>query len=470
MNDVLKDAEDSVQPLASGDTALFYRAAIGVRGQGYHLPRFLRFDAAGHAGLGWNWMASLFTLNWLIYRKMWGYALAYIGMIAGACLVIFGVGKLVFDYSSALAWVLGLWLLVVAFVVPGLYANAWLYNHYNDRISDVLRKSSGVADAISQLTAVAPGARRLEKQLAMNAVLLMALLAPVLALQNWQGMMGNRTAGMALASSVPEVTAQTPVSAPAPAPSLTPLSPSPSASPTPALSQVLPSAAASAAPAASFAANAPAPAPLNAPAPSPAPPRPPSDVAASRDLVPKTDLVPLETVAPLAAPSVASPLVAQQPAPSYPARPVKPKRVVVAQADTNTGTTTAPPPASAHPSARLKAASQAAVAKRAQMGMGATGKAAPKTMVASATAPASPLNNGWRVQVGVFRQADNAQRVLSQVRALGIAVGTDTLINASGERLLRVMAGPFAQKMEAGQAAQRIQAQNLAAVLVPPSR
>ena len=37
-------------PLASGDTAYLYRAAIGAQGQDYYLRHFARFDGEGKTG------------------------------------------------------------------------------------------------------------------------------------------------------------------------------------------------------------------------------------------------------------------------------------------------------------------------------------------------------------------------------------------------------------------------------------
>ncbi|QBK03625.1 DUF2628 domain-containing protein [Hylemonella gracilis] len=553
---------DPFHPLASGDTALFYRAAIGVRGQGYHLPRFLRFDETGQAGLSWNWAASLFTFNWLVYRKMWGWALAYVGSLATAGLLVFGVGKLVFDYSSALAWMLGLWFVSVAYIVPGLYANVWLYGHYNDKISNVLRKSSGVVDTVSQLTAVAPGPHRLGRQLLANLLVLGALLAPVLAMQDWQRLGGNAWAKLASAVSreAPRQEAATPLALPQPAPTATQsasgrvastgaISPS-NASGTPgavaagvitqAAAATLPNAPTPAAhaskpvddaatrpvvafepafdatarsgrsgadlvPVTSFAANPVAAAPLNAPLPAPfSPPGAASGSAAS-----PADLVPLQAVT---VPSSRS----QPPA----ATPTAPRARQVAQADTSGATAgkragnvasgvvtqpavaPAPPTASSsaprrvasapsaplaegdkpQPSARLRAASQAAQAKRVTQSQGGVASAsmvpqadAASPLPVSAASAASPSTRSvgataWVVQAGVFRQADNAHRVLAQLQAMGLEASLENFPNNRGESLLRVVAGPYTQQAQAQQAAQRIQARSLPAMVMREAR
>jgi cell division septation protein DedD len=567
---------DPFHPLASGETALFYRTAIGVRGQNYHLPRFLRFDEKGQTGLSWNWMASLFTLNWLIYRKLWGLALAYVGALGLAVLLVFGVGKLVFDYSSALAWLLGLWIVSAAYIVPGLYANVWLYNHYNDKISEVLRTSSGVTDTISKLTAVAPGDQRLLRQLLANVLVLAVLLVPVLTLYDGQVLGGDNAAQLAdaadreaapqaaaprteppaapqaasgpvaagrvseapnAASSSPAVPIA-PVAASAPT---TPPVPSPVAAPAPVSSPVAanpPKAVDDAAtrpvvafepafnppsrggssggdmlPVASFAANPVAPAPLNEPLPTPFSPRTNAG---------PTDLVPLQSV-PLSPSRVQAP-AAQAPVPAQP-RPQRPTRVAQAEpapqapssASTRTGNvasgvvtqapvTPAPAPAptvSAYapvpaatppaapataprrvssapaesekpqPSARLRAASQAAQAKRAAQAQGQSSASPAAASVARAPVsnPArSAATPSWVVQAGVFRQANNAHRVAAQLQAMGIDAVLEEFPNNKGEPMLRVVAGPYALQSQAQQAAQRIQARSLPAMVMRETR
>lgn len=169
-------ATASANPLASGVTAELYRAAIGPRGQDYYLRQFTRFDANGKAGTSWHWPAYWSTFNWLVYRRMWGWALAYAGALLGLAFLIFGVGKLLFNYSDATALLLFLLLLTVAFVWPGLYANAWFYTHLNEKISAVLRESADVETARVALARQAPDNRRwLALVLANAAVLAIAV-------------------------------------------------------------------------------------------------------------------------------------------------------------------------------------------------------------------------------------------------------------------------------------------------------
>src|SRR3989338_4966840 len=87
---------------SEGDsTTAMYRAAIGPVNLGYYLPLFSRFDAADRAGPSWNWGAALYTLNWMAYRQLWSAALAYAGGVVGLALLVFGIGRLVFQLPES---------------------------------------------------------------------------------------------------------------------------------------------------------------------------------------------------------------------------------------------------------------------------------------------------------------------------------------------------------------------------------
>lgn len=540
---------DPFHPLASGDTALFYRAAVGVHGQDYHLPRFLRFDEAGQTSLSWNWAASLFTLNWLVYRKMWSWALAYVGVLATAGLLVFGLGKLMFDYSGALTWMLGLWLVSAAYIVPGLYANVWLYGHYNDRISDVLRQSSGVVDTIGRLTAVAPGPRRLGRQVLANVLVLVVLLSPVLATQDWRGL-GERAWSQLASLVTPEAPKQE-AAASQPSPQSVPSAPATATASGAMASGVLTQAVAATLPAApparpvddaatrpvvafepafdsparsgrpgpdvvpvnSFAANPVAAAPLNAPLPTPFSAPGPASASGRVSAAPSADLVPLQPVtlptsrlqAPQAATAPRSRQLAQ--ADTAATSPGNRASGVVTRPPAAATTSVAPAPAvsaalpvpPAHPvtpaarrtvppastdgekpqaSARLRAASQAAQAKRATQSQGETVTASaaamplasPPTTATLSLPPRSAGSAAWVVQAGVFRQADNAHRMVAQLQAMGIEAALENFPNNRGEPLLRVVAGPYAQQAQAQQAAQRIKARSLPAMVMREAR
>jgi cell division protein FtsN len=172
-------ASETVNIPPTGVTAELYRAAIGPRAQDYYLRQFAKFDANGKTSATWHWPAYWSTLNWLIYRRMWGWALAYMAALLGLALLIFGVGKLIFSYSDTTGWLLFMMFLTGAFVVPGLYANAWFYTYCNEKISTVLRSTSEIKDACETLSGQASNSKRWFTLASVN-VAMMALLAGVM--------------------------------------------------------------------------------------------------------------------------------------------------------------------------------------------------------------------------------------------------------------------------------------------------
>ena len=141
-------------------TTALYRAAIGAVSGRYYLPIFTRFEATDHAGISWNTAASVTTLNWLAFRQLWTAALAYVGIMVAVALLVFGIGRLVFQFSDTLMMVLGLGLGLAAFVLPGLFGNAVLHTECRKKMSSALAAHTQVADACAQLTREAPTRQR----------------------------------------------------------------------------------------------------------------------------------------------------------------------------------------------------------------------------------------------------------------------------------------------------------------------
>jgi cell division protein FtsN len=390
-------------PLASGDTAYLYRAAIGPRGQDYYLRHFARFDGEGKAGTSWNWAAYWTTFNWLLYRRMWGWALAYVAALLGLALLIFGVGKLVLNYSDTSAILLFLGLLTLAFVVPGMYANAWFYTHSNEKISAVLRKTPDLKQAAAALAEDAPDNRRLLILALGNA----AVLALGLSLANWlQSSTDSALPQLASADErLPVARGQSGLLQP----TVTPTPASPAVASAPAAAASAPAVVSTPAVAAS--------APAAAPALATAVPETPRPTAAATPATP----------APAATARPASPMI--QAADRPPARPEpavapRPERV-------------SPPPA------------------------------APAVVRAPAPRPAASAPRAmqyvWVVQVGAYAQEDNARKALAQVQGLGLEAGSETF---GSTPLTRVRVGPFTRQAEAEQAALRIKSLDLPAQVI----
>ena len=105
-------------------TAALYRAAIGPVRCDYYLPVFTRFDTADRAGPSWNWAACLGTLNWMVYRQLWGPALLYAAVVAGLVLLTLGIGRLTGAPFGIVTLCLLVALATLSFLVPGFFGNA----------------------------------------------------------------------------------------------------------------------------------------------------------------------------------------------------------------------------------------------------------------------------------------------------------------------------------------------------------
>lgn len=125
-------------------TAALYRAATGPVNADYYLPIFTRFEAAGRVSPSWNWAASLYTLNWLLFRKLWLAAGIYGVAALGTVLVLF-------QFSDALELSLLLVLAALSVVVPGFYGNALLHQSYRQKMAQALSSSPSLVQACAML-------------------------------------------------------------------------------------------------------------------------------------------------------------------------------------------------------------------------------------------------------------------------------------------------------------------------------
>lgn len=180
----------SVDQSDENATTALYRAAIGPIGSNYYLPIFSRFEDAGKAALSWNWAAGLLTLNWMVFRQLWGVALAYAGALMIAILAVFGLGRLLFQLPQeaeiALVVVFGL----LSLVLPGFYGNALLHAHCRKKMANALRTTATLPEACAVLTNAASSRQHLIGILIVNLALAGAIGGGVLA---FQGVLGPAT-------------------------------------------------------------------------------------------------------------------------------------------------------------------------------------------------------------------------------------------------------------------------------------
>ena len=154
-------------------TTSLYRAAIGLVNVDYYLPIFTRFEAANRISPSWNSAASLYTLNWLLFRRLWLAAGVYGSLVLGVALVWFlWPGAL--DLSVLL--VLG----VLSVVVPGIYGNALLHLACRQKMAHALTVNTTLAQACSMLQREASSRRHFLWLALLNGALLCAVLAAYL--------------------------------------------------------------------------------------------------------------------------------------------------------------------------------------------------------------------------------------------------------------------------------------------------
>ncbi|MDT7521574.1 DUF2628 domain-containing protein [Rhodoferax sp. TBRC 17198] len=446
-------------------TALF-RAAIGDISNGYYLPRFTRYEAADRPGLSWNWAAALNTLNWLLFRRLWQAALVYSGSIVALALLLFGIGKLVFQFSEGTQWGLLAALGALAFVVPGLGGNALYYLATRQRVQAALTKNQSVSEACEQLSKEASTRKGLIIIAACN------LVVAAIAAQSYAMFTGFEPlpAGTPVAVGVVsegrnfvsgraiDATAADSVKAAASAPLAAFAASAPSA---PASALASTSASTAAAASASLPASAPAPAPTVSAAALAAPPLVTASAAASKPVstsasapVPAASSPAKPPLAPASAPRVLPAASAALPAIAKPAA----------------AASAASPPRPAPVALRSAAADLAAREVAASLGQSAPVR--PPTQVTSrpaadAAAPAEvPEANRFVVNVGLFADANNARNALVKLMDAELPVVSKEIRFPKGNRT-RVQVGPFDTLAEADAAADKVRALELEARVAP---
>jgi hypothetical protein len=97
-----------------------YEATLGERNRIYYLTKFEQYDQK-RSGLraSWNWSAFFFSYFWALYRKMYGWFFAYMGIVVLA-VVLDASGYLDFTRVPGLAIIstIPMW------IVFSVYANS----------------------------------------------------------------------------------------------------------------------------------------------------------------------------------------------------------------------------------------------------------------------------------------------------------------------------------------------------------
>ncbi|MCZ8218548.1 MAG: SPOR domain-containing protein [Acidovorax sp.] len=421
------------------------RLALGPVNTDYYLAVFERFDCTGRTTTTWNWAACLATLNWMVFRQLWGAALVYVAAAEGLALIVFGIGRSFLNWPPGVELgVLGAFA-VLAFAVPGLYGNAILYADIRKRIARALAASRTVPEACALLEKQASSRKRLQMVVLANVVLGVAALIAYLV---WSP---SDTKPLALepAVTVAQATAAaTAASATAPATSA------------PARPQAAGQVASTAAP---MPEAAPEPAPVAESRPDPAPASTPAPVAAAAKA----------SAAPKASASTVPPATVTPP-PAEPASPARPASAPASKpaASTPAPPKTATPAASARASATTSPAASAASTPAPQReaaasrASAATKPKAPASATAAADKPLPTVGTaaGYYINVGLFAEEANARKTQARLLNEGLPAFRQELNNSKGRRI-RVRVGPYATRAQADAAAEAIRAMALDAVV-----
>ena len=435
-----KDPVASIIPAMSLDSpsdnamAAMSRLALGPVNTDYYLKVFERFDDTGRTTTTWNWAACLCTLNWMLFRQLWGAALVYVAAAEGLALIVFGVGR------SFLHWPVGIELgvlgafAVLAFAVPGLYGNAILYADIRKRIARALAASRTVPEACALLEKQASSRKRLQVLVLANVVLGLAALIAYLALSpsDVKPLALEPAVTVAQATAAAQAASATkPVGAmPVPEAEGAPTPPTPA----PEVATEPPPAPAPQAPAAALK---PAPAPVAS-----------APLAVAQ--APATTAVQKSAEPPAPVPSASStpsPAAAKASTPKPATPPASTRAPAPAASATATATAPARRDAASRAAARTKPKTPAAAASSADTALPTVG-----------TAP------GYYINVGLFAEEANARKTQARLLNEGLPAFRQELNNSKGRRI-RVRVGPYATRAQADTAAEAIRAMALDAVV-----
>lgn len=159
-----------------------HRAVIGPVAANYYLPVLARLDTRERAIPIWNWAACFCTLNWMVFRGLWGPALLYASVVLGAAMGLLALTTLAAAMPESLQWSLWAALITLALLVPGFFGNAWMYGVYRKRLARALTGTASVQEACLLLNRQSSSHPRLVWIMLANAVLAALVLAAWMAL------------------------------------------------------------------------------------------------------------------------------------------------------------------------------------------------------------------------------------------------------------------------------------------------
>lgn len=372
-------------------TAALYRAALGPVNTAHYLAVFDRFDHAGRASPVWNPAAGLLTLNWMVFRQLWGAALVYLACAQGAALLVLVLARRFLQWPPSVEWGVLLALLLLSIALPGAYGTALLHTETRRRMTRAVSEARTVREACATLEKQASSKGRLWALVAINLLLAGAAVAAYL---EWR----------------------------------------PATQPPPAV----------------LSETATEPPPATVPSPAAAEPAPVPPPVAAASLSPETQPEPK----PEPAPVIVSPPLVSAPASTLATAPPEPPAASPSPSSTpSTPSMPSPPP------------ERPTLVDRPSLPAPAPVKAAPPPKAATPASVAAQQAHG--INVGLFSDPANAEKAHARLVEAGFPAILQKVESASGERT-RVRVGPFAGRAQADEAAARIRAMGLDAVVFAP--
>lgn len=140
MQDNYQPPAADISPKFAGDSAEQDLASFVGSNAEYYLERFRQIESGG--GTSWHWPAFFITSGWLLYRKMWFYAFAYIILLPVALVTVFGVLGLIIGEAAA-DTIFQVVYLGIAFIAVPIVANRLYFHHARRRIAKVHASTAG---------------------------------------------------------------------------------------------------------------------------------------------------------------------------------------------------------------------------------------------------------------------------------------------------------------------------------------
>jgi hypothetical protein len=127
-----------------------YRAAVGEKKAYYYLPLFERFDRPDGSPVSWNWPAFFAPFFWMLYRRMYGMALAYFFLLPLICAFVAGILMVALGQKLGVALY---WLLVLGlqFVAIPMFANALYHSSVKKRIATLSQTAPSTEAVVQRL-------------------------------------------------------------------------------------------------------------------------------------------------------------------------------------------------------------------------------------------------------------------------------------------------------------------------------